>query len=136
MAAALAARLTSDRARHILPDAGRNRLPTTLNHVELLTLVAAHRLADNHAYGVTIQREIAELGGREISMGAVYSALERLERLGLVRPHLSEPRAERGGRARRLFTLTAAGRDSIRHAHANAMRLWDSVSVPKAGKRS
>jgi len=109
---------------------------TALNHVELLTLVATHRLGEHDAYGVTIQREIAALHGHEISMGAVYAALERLERLGLVRPRLSEPRPERGGRARRLFAVTSAGRDSIRRAHADAMRLWDAVSIPRPGRRS
>ena len=106
-----------------------------LDRVALLTLVAAHRLEEGDAYGVTIQREIAALGGREVSMAAVYAALDRLERLGLVRPRLSEPRAERGGRARRLFTVTAAGRDRIRRAHADAMRLWGAVSIPRGGRR-
>jgi DNA-binding PadR family transcriptional regulator len=107
-----------------------------LNRVELLTLVAAHRLADDEAYGVTIQREIASLNGREISMGAVYAALERLERLGLVRPRLSEPRSERGGRARRIVTVTATGLESIRLARAEALRLWGAVSIPRGGRRS
>jgi PadR family transcriptional regulator PadR len=107
-----------------------------LGQVELLTLVAVHRLGDDEAYGVTVQAEIASLGGREISMGAVYAALERLERLGLVRPHLSEPRPERGGRARRYFALTTAGIDQIRASRADAMRLWSAVSIPKAGRRS
>jgi len=105
-----------------------------LNPVELLTLVATHRLGDE-AYGVTIQADIRGLRGRDISMGAVYAALERLERLELVRPRLSEPRPERGGRARRLFTVTAAGAESIRRAHADAMRLWNAVPIPRAEKR-
>jgi|KBSMisStaDraftv2_1062788.scaffolds.fasta_scaffold1542019_1 DNA-binding PadR family transcriptional regulator len=107
-----------------------------LGQLEILTLVAVHRLGDDEAYGVTVQREIASLGGREISMGAVYAVLERLERLGLVRPRLSEPRPERGGRARRYFTVTAGGLDHIRVARADAMRLWEAVSIPKTGKRS
>ena len=105
-----------------------------LRALDLLTLVAAHRLGEG-AYGVTIQAEIRQLQGREISMAAVYAALERLERLGLLRPWLSEPRPERGGRARRHFSLSSAGRESIRRAHAEAMRLWSAVPIPPAGKR-
>jgi DNA-binding PadR family transcriptional regulator len=107
-----------------------------LGQLEILTLVAVHRLGDEEAYGVPIQSEIAALGGREISMGAVYAALERLETQGLVRRHLSEPRPERGGRARRCFSLTTAGLDHMRTARADAMRLWDAVSIPRARKRS
>jgi DNA-binding PadR family transcriptional regulator len=106
----------------------------SLNSVELLTLVAAHRLGDD-AYGVTIQADVCALRGRNTSMGAVYAALERLEQIGLVTPWLSEPRPERGGRARRHFALTAGGRDAVRRARADAMRLWDSVPVPQTGKR-
>jgi DNA-binding PadR family transcriptional regulator len=105
-----------------------------LKSVDLLTLVAAYRLGDD-AYGVTIQADIRGLQGRDVSMAAVYAALERLERLGLVRPWLSEPRPERGGRARRHFSVSAAGRDCIRRAHEDAMRLWGAVPIPPAGRR-
>ena len=107
-----------------------------LGQLEVLALVAVHRLGHEEAYGVPVQREVASLAGREISMGAVYAVLERLERLGLVRLRLSEPRPERGGRARRYFTLTTSGIEHIRTARADAMRLWDAVSIPKASKRS
>jgi DNA-binding PadR family transcriptional regulator len=105
-----------------------------LNPVDLLVLVAAHRLGES-AYGVTIQADVSRLQGREVSMAAVYTALERLERRGLLRPWLSDPRPERGGRARRHFAVSASGREHIRRAHADAMRLWEAVPVPPAGRR-
>jgi DNA-binding PadR family transcriptional regulator len=102
--------------------------------VDLLTLVAAYRLGDG-AYGVTIQAEIVRLQGREVSMAAVYAALERLGRLGLVRPWLSDPRPERGGRARRHYAVSAAGRECIRLAHDDARRLWEGIAMPLSGRR-
>lgn len=105
-----------------------------LNALDLLALVAAYRLGDE-AYGVTIQAEICQLQERDVSMAAVYAALERLERMGLVRPWLSDPRPERGGRARRHFSVSAAGRERIRRAHQDAMRLWAAESIPPAGRR-
>ena len=81
----------------------------TLSQLEVLALLALARLGDD-AYGVTVREEIATVTGRDVSMAAIYAALDRLERSGLVRPWQSEPRPERGGRARRHFALTAAGR--------------------------
>ena len=109
-------------------------MPETLKPVDLLTLVAAYGLGDE-AYGVTIHREIGRLQGREVSMAAVYAALDRLERAGFVRPWLSEPRAERGGRARRHFDVTTSGREAIRRARAEAMRLWQAVPLPRTDRR-
>ncbi len=109
-------------------------MPPILSPFELLTLAAAHRLGDA-AYGVTIRDDIGVLQGRDAAMASVYAALDRLEQLGLVKAWMSEPRAERGGRARRHYSVTASGRESIRRAHADAMRLWQAVPVPPAGKR-
>lgn len=106
----------------------------TLNPAELLTLIAAHRLGDD-AYGVTIRDDVHALQGKEISMAAVYAALDRLERLGLVKPWFSEPRAERGGRSRKHFTVSAPGQAVIRRAHADAMRMWSAVPLPSAPKK-
>ena len=86
-----------------------------LNRIELLTLLAMLRLGDK-AYGVTIYEEIQRIAGTDVSMAGVYSAVDRLERRGLVRPWRSEPRPERGGRARRHYDLTDAGRELVRQA--------------------
>jgi DNA-binding PadR family transcriptional regulator len=99
------------------------------HQMELFVLIAVARLADE-AYGVTIRDEIERVTTRAASIGGGYNALDRLEREGLVAPSYSEPRAERGGRARRLYTLTAAGRDAVRRERALALRLWDSLPAP------
>jgi DNA-binding PadR family transcriptional regulator len=102
-------------------------MPPELHQIELLSLVALARLGDE-AYGVTVREEIARLTGRDVSMAAVYAALDRLERRKLVKPWLSAPRAERGGRARRHFSLTAAGRDHLGREREVAMRLWKGLT--------
>jgi PadR family transcriptional regulator PadR len=102
----------------------------TLN-LEVLTLVAIARLADT-AYGVTIRDEIGRSAGRDVSMAAVYAALDRLERDGLAQAWLSDPRPERGGRARRHYQLTASGRATLRREGSAAVRMWKSV-LPQLG---
>ena len=94
-----------------------------LPEVELLTLLAVGRIGDG-AYGVAILDEIRASSGTEASVAAVYAALERLQRNGLIRVSLSDPVAERGGRARREYRLTPMGRSRLRRERAAAMRIW------------
>jgi DNA-binding PadR family transcriptional regulator len=79
-----------------------------LGRFEELILLALVRLREN-AYGVPIRREIAERTGRDVSFGAVYTTLERLERKGYVSSRVGEPTPERGGRAKRYFRIEAPG---------------------------
>jgi DNA-binding PadR family transcriptional regulator len=98
-----------------------------LNRIDLLALVAVLRLGDE-AYGVTIHEEIERAAGRHVSLAGVYSALDRLERGGLTRVWHSDPRPERGGRARRHYGLTAVGRSVVRRERDAAQRIWDGLS--------
>src|ERR1700722_16356350 len=79
-----------------------------LGEFELMVLLALMRLGED-AYGVPISREIEKCSGREVALGSVYAALERLEEKGLVTSELGEPTAERGGRAKRSFRPTPSG---------------------------
>jgi PadR family transcriptional regulator len=74
-----------------------------------------------NAYGVTIRGEIEERTGRNISIGAVYATLDRLEAKGYISSFLGEPTAERGGRAKRLFQLEVDGKRALR-ASQDAIR--------------
>src|SRR5438046_1007869 len=65
--------------------------------------------------------------GRRIARGALYTALERLEIKGFVRSRMGEPLPERGGRARRYFTVTAAGLRALRHSRHVLLGLWDGL---------
>ena len=96
-----------------------DRLP----EVELLTLLAVARIGHG-AYGVAILDEIRTSSGKEASVAAVYAALERLGRHGLIRVSLSDPLPERGGRARREYRVTPMGRTRLRRERAAAMRIW------------
>jgi DNA-binding PadR family transcriptional regulator len=82
-----------------------------------LLLLAVLRLGDE-AYGMTIRRELAAHTGREIAVGAIYTALARLETRGYVRSRLGEPTPERGGRAKRFYRVLAAGVKAVDRAEA------------------
>jgi PadR family transcriptional regulator, regulatory protein PadR len=87
-----------------------------LGEFEQLILLALVRLGPE-AYGATVRREIEEHAGREVSISAVYTTLERLERKGLVRSRIGEPTPERGGRRRRHFELLPLGARSLGEAY-------------------
>ena len=87
-----------------------------LGEFEQLVLLALVRLGPD-AYGATVRREIEEHAGREVSISAIYTTLERLEQKGLVRSRIGEPTAERGGRRRRHFEMLPLGARSLRDAY-------------------
>src|ERR1044071_9054581 len=84
-----------------------------LGEFEHLVILALLRLGDR-AYGVTVRQEIELRAGREVSIGAIYATLERLQRKGYVRSALGEPTRERGGRSKRFFRVTGKGRSEER----------------------
>jgi DNA-binding PadR family transcriptional regulator len=80
-----------------------------IGDLETATLAAVAQLAPN-AYGVTIRARVGEiLARRPPSVGSIHQVLRRLERQGLLRAQKGDPLPARGGRARRLFSITAAG---------------------------
>jgi PadR family transcriptional regulator, regulatory protein PadR len=93
-----------------------------LGSLEHIVLLAVMRLGED-AYGITVRREIENNTGRDLSIGAVYATLVRLESKGLVRSLAGEPTAERGGRAKRYFRVTADGKAALRNMHAIIMKM-------------
>jgi DNA-binding PadR family transcriptional regulator len=83
---------------------------------------------------VSVHQEVCACAARQISVPAVYAALARLEQKGLICCWLSEPRPERGGRARRHYGLTAEGRRTVARERAVAMRMWRRLA-PHGGGR-
>ena len=79
-----------------------------LGEFEQLVLFSLIHLESN-AYGVSIRKLILERTGREVSSGAIYTTLERLEKRRLVKSTLGEPTAARGGRRKKFFALEPAG---------------------------
>jgi DNA-binding PadR family transcriptional regulator len=107
----------------------------SLGEVEHVILLAIVRLGDT-AYGVTIRHEIEQRTGRELAIGALYTALERLEGKGFVRSRLSDPTPERGGRSKRHYRLQPAGATALRHSRERLVRMWDGVSTDLRKARS
>jgi DNA-binding PadR family transcriptional regulator len=97
-----------------------------LGEFEQSVLLAIAHLGDD-AYGVTIRQEIERRTGREVAVGALYTALERAERKGLVRSRMSDPTPMRGGRSRRHYTLRPAGARALRESRAFLDRMWDGL---------
>jgi PadR family transcriptional regulator PadR len=79
-----------------------------LGEFEQLVLIALIRLGDE-AYGMAVRRELETRAGRDVSIGAVYATLDRLAAKGLVKSKYGEATEERGGRAKKCFTITGAG---------------------------
>jgi PadR family transcriptional regulator, regulatory protein PadR len=100
-----------------------------LGEFEQTVLLAILRLPDQ-AYGVTIRLEIEQCTGREPAPGALYTTLDRLEEKGLVRSVLGDPTPERGGRAKRYFTVTGKGMKAVTAAVRNYRRLLEGLDLP------
>jgi PadR family transcriptional regulator, regulatory protein PadR len=87
-----------------------------LGDFEQLVLLGVLRLGDD-AYGAAIRQEIHARSGRDVSINAVYTTLERLQAKGLVRSWVGEPTAQRGGRRRKFYALRPAGDAALRQAY-------------------
>ena len=99
-----------------------------LGEFEQIVLLAILRLGDS-AYGVTIADEILECTGREPSRGALYTTLDRMETKGLVRSSMGGASQQRGGRPKRYFSLTRAGRAALVRAQAAYRRLLEGLTL-------
>jgi PadR family transcriptional regulator, regulatory protein PadR len=99
---------------------------------ELMILLTLIRLGDN-AYGVPVSKELFDKTGREVAVGSVYAALERLERKGLVSSTFGDPTPERGGRAKRYFRATAKGLREVEMARTALTSLWHGLPRLEGG---
>ena len=99
-----------------------------LGEFEQLILLAILRLRAD-AYGVTIRAELADRTGRTVAPGALYTALDRLESKGLITSRMSDPTPQRGGRAKRHVTVTAAGIEALTRALQAYERLLDGLTL-------
>jgi DNA-binding PadR family transcriptional regulator len=94
---------------------------------QTVLLAILHVGAD--AYGVTIRQEIETRTGREVSVGALYTAFDRLERKGYIRSTVSDPTPQRGGRAKRHVALTSSGIKALRRSRDLLDRMWAGLSI-------
>ncbi|HEY0109053.1 MAG TPA: helix-turn-helix transcriptional regulator [Fibrella sp.] len=100
-----------------------------LGEFEEVVLLAVAVLAPK-AYSVVIAEELEREMARTVSTGAVHAALQRLETKGYLRSELGEATPERGGRRKRLFTVTALGGRVLSEVHSVRSRLWERI-VPQ-----
>ena len=91
--------------------------------LETAILLAVAHLGEG-AYGAAVRRDVSARRGREYAVGAIHTALQRLEDKGMLTSRTGDPLPVRGGRARRYFRLTAAGAAALDHARTAARQLW------------
>ena len=90
--------------------------PIYLGEFEYAVLLSVLHL-DDDAYAVPIRELIEQRTGRPVARGALYTGLDRLEAKGCLKSRMGDPSEERGGKARRYYTVTAAGMKAIRATH-------------------
>jgi PadR family transcriptional regulator PadR len=93
---------------------------------ELILLAVA--VMDGHAYGVALLRELSAKSGRQAKLSQVHSSLQRLEEKGMLRSTLGEPTLERGGKRKRLFTITVLGQRTLYEIQQVRASFWDQLS--------
>ena len=99
-----------------------------MGEFEQLVLLALLRL-DNDAYGMEVREEIERRTGRDVSYGAVYTTLDRLEQKGHVAHRMGEATPERGGRARKYFSVLPEGREALRQTQQALTVMWEGVRL-------
>ena len=99
---------------------------TYLGEFEHLVLLSIYHLNAN-AYGVTIRQHLKKTIDRDVSIGALYSTAERLEKKGYITSKKGEAKAERGGKAKRYFTITTKGLSSLTETRSKLESMWNTL---------
>lgn len=104
----------------------------TPSDFEQQVLLAVWRL-DDEAYGASVRDELEARTGREVTQGAVYVTLVRLEKKGMLRSRMSDPTPVRGGKAKRFFEILPAGIEGLRAAKDVMDSLWAGLPEEAEG---
>ena len=99
-----------------------------LGEFEHIIILALLQLED-HAYGVPVRQEIESRTKREVSIGAVYATLGRLEAKGYVKSFRGDPTPERGGRSKRFFRVTAKGVAAVNRTQRAIQRMTEGLGL-------
>lgn len=92
---------------------------------ELVLMVVA--ILQDHAYGVRVMDEIKIQTDRNVNISAVHTVLDRLETKGFVISEMGGASAERGGRRKRIFTITSLGKEALNYVHASRNQLYTQM---------
>jgi DNA-binding PadR family transcriptional regulator len=103
---------------------------TTIGELEELVMLAIIKLGPD-AYGAAVQEALEEVG-RALAIGALYTTFSRLEEKGLIKSWPGEATAERGGRAKKYFKVTASGEQALQEAQAARRKLSVGYGVALA----
>ena len=98
-----------------------------LGEFEEIVLLAVAGLSPE-AYSVAIAEELEAQTGKTVTTGAVHAALQRMEKKGLLTSQMGEATAQRGGRRKRLFTVTVAGSSMLHEVRSLRERLWNNIA--------
>ena len=110
------------------------RATDALGEFEQSVLLAVAHLGPE-SYGVPIRRLIEDRTGRAVAVGALYTALDRLERKGYVSSSMSDPTPQRGGRSRRHFRLRPSGAEALRRSRDYLDRMWRGLDPSLKAER-
>ncbi len=108
---------------------------THLGEFEEIILLLIGVLKEN-AYGLALVDAFEKQAGRRVAIGAVHSALSRLGEKGFVDSEMTGATAERGGRRKRVFTITAAGKRALLNARDLRVSLWQQIPDLAVGRLS
>ncbi|MDN5213421.1 helix-turn-helix transcriptional regulator [Fulvivirgaceae bacterium BMA12] len=97
-----------------------------LGEFEEVVLLSVASLNDK-AYSVAIVDQLDQQISRKVKLGVVHAILHRLEEKGYLKSELGEPSAERGGKRKRFYSLTAAGFAAIRRSYEVRQQLWNII---------
>ena len=103
-----------------------------LGEFEELVLLCVHTLGTD-AYTLRIQDRLRKDAGRSPALGAIYAALDRMQRKGHVRSKLGAPTAARGGRRKRFYSVTGQGLAALRAQRDVRAALWSRIEAETAG---
>lgn len=98
-----------------------------LKRTEEFVMLAIWKLQED-GYTLAIREKVSEITEHDWSLSSIYTPLERLERRGLITSHLTDPTARRGGRHKRVYQLTPAGRRDLLHIRRIEEAMWANVT--------
>ena len=97
-----------------------------LGEFEQIVLMALLRIGAD-AYGATVCLEIEKRSGRNASLSAVHTTLERLEQKGMVRSRIGDPTPQRGGKRKRHYEVSAPGMRALQASYRSIRKMADGI---------
>ncbi len=99
-----------------------------LTRTEELILLAIWKLR-NDAYCVSIRKMLNKITGEKWSLGSIYMPIERMVRNGYLKSYVSDSTPERGGRQKRIYTLTKDGKQALVKIHSIQNEIWSDITI-------